>query len=241
MRIGNYKFNPNWIPSTITVLILPILVALGFWQLSRAEEKRYMLEQRSERLALPEFMIESIPEDLSELEHRRLVVKGHYLNQYPIYIDNKVYQGQVGYQIVLPLQISDSEQVILINRGWLKATESRSRLPEFTKIKTEVLLNGVVKLNSKDVASLGSGNRLGNDWPALVRWIDPVELDRDIPGNIASLVFLQDPVPEDGLKREWKFINSPPEKNISYAMQWFSLAGLLLIIYIVVNTKRLSK
>ncbi len=241
MRIGSYQFSPNWIPSIITVLILPILIVLGFWQLSRAEEKRDIFEQRTERLALPEYVLESVPEDLSALEYRRLSVTGHYLNQYTIYIDNKVYQGQVGYQVVVPLQISGQSDVILVNRGWLKATGSRSRLPIFKKIEDEVTLKGIAKLNPKDVASLGSGNRLGTDWPALVRWIDAIELDEDIPGNVASFMFLQDPTPEDELKREWTFINSPPEKNVSYAVQWFIMAGLLLIIYIVVNTKRLNR
>ena len=130
---------------------------------------------------------------------------------------------------------------MLVNRGWVKATESRSRLPTVSLVETELTLKGIAKLNPKDVASLGSQNRLGNDWPALVRWIDPDELNKVIAGKVAAFLFLQDSLPEDELKREWTFINSPPEKNMSYAMQWFTLAGLLLIIYIVVNTKRLNK
>ena len=241
MRIGNYKFSPKWIPSIITVLILPILIALGFWQLSRAEEKKYILEQQNASMALPEYFLDSIPADLSVIEYRKLVIKGRYLNQFPIYIDNKVYHGQVGYQIVVPLQLSGGSDVILVNRGWLKATESRSRLPVFKKIEHEVSLKGIAKLNPKDVASLGSKNRLGTNWPALVRWVDASALDKDIPGKVATFLFLQDPTAADELKREWKFINSPPEKNISYAIQWFSLAGLLFIIYIVANTRRLNK
>ncbi len=240
MRIGHYQFKPKWVPSILTILMLPILIALGFWQLSRAEEKQQILDQRNQRMALPKNVLTSIPKDLSEIEYRRLVIKGKYLNQYPIYIDNKVYQGQVGYQIVIPFMIAGSDELILVNRGWVKATESRSRLPVVPFIETEVTLNGQVKLNSKDVASLGSKNRLGNDWPALVRWVDPLALDKDIPGKVAPFVFLQDPEPIDELKREWVFINAPPEKSISYALQWFSLAGLLFIIYIVVNTKRIK-
>ena len=241
MRIGNYQFKPNWVPSIVTLLILPILIALGFWQLSRAEEKQQILEQRSERMALPEYFVKTIPAKLSELEYRKLVIKGRYLNQYQIYIDNKVHHGQVGYQIVIPLQITGTNELVLVNRGWLKATGSRSVLPVVSLIETEVMLSGIAKLNTRDVASLGSKNRLGTDWPALVRWVDPTTLDKVIPGKVAPFVFLQDPSEDDELKREWKFINSPPEKNMSYALQWFSLAGLLLMIYIVVNTKRINR
>jgi len=241
MRIGNYQFKANWVPSIVTALLLPVLIALGFWQLSRAEEKQQILEQRRERMQLPEYRLETIPEDLISIEYRKLVIKGRYLNQYLIYIDNKVHHGQVGYQVVIPLQLSGRDEIVLVNRGWLKATESRDRLPEVLLIDTEVTLSGVAKLDPKDVASFGSKNRLGHEWPALVRWLDPKSLNNDIAGEIAAFMFLQNPLPEDKLIREWKFINSPPEKNMSYAAQWFSMAGLLFIIYIVVNTKRLNK
>jgi len=190
---------------------------------------------------MSEYQLETIPTDLSQIANRKLGINGRYLNQYLIYIDNKVYHSQVGYQIVVPLKLAGRDDIILVNRGWVKATESRDRLPKVSLPDTELTLRGIAKLDAKDVASFGSNNRLGTDWPALVRWIDPESLDKDIPGKIASFVFLQDPQPADKLKREWKFINSPPEKNLSYALQWFSLAGMLLIIYIVVNTKRKNK
>lgn len=238
MRIGSFTFSPRLWPSLITLALLPVLISLGFWQLSRTEEKRQILTQQQEKKQLPQLTIDAQERTQQEVEYRRLIVTGNYIPEYQVLIDNKVYQGQVGYYIVTPLKIVNSDKVILINRGWVKATHSRDVLPDIETPQGQVTLTGVAKYRPKDVASLGSGNRLGNAWPALVRWIDIDKLAEDMRLNLKSYLFLQDKLPEDQYKREWVFVNSPPEKNFSYAVQWFSLATALLLIYIFVNTKR---
>ena len=40
-------FRPGWWPSIAVALLLPLLLGLGFWQLSRAEEKRALLASSS--------------------------------------------------------------------------------------------------------------------------------------------------------------------------------------------------
>jgi len=46
---------------------------------------------------------------------------------------------------------------------------------------------------------------------------------------------------EDGFVREWQPVYGvTPDKHRAYAMQWFTLALVLLLIYIGVNSKRIS-
>ena len=54
-------------------------------------------------------------------------------------------------------------------------------------------------------------------------------------------ILLQEPEQNSKLIRDWKIVVSPPEKNISYAVQWFSLALALIIIFIVVNAKKIKR
>ena len=49
-----------------------------------------------------------------------------------------------------------------------------------------------------------------------------------------------DPDQEDGFVRDWKPLRSGPERNVGYAVQWFGLAAALLVIYLVVNTHKLT-
>ncbi|HEY9031818.1 MAG TPA: SURF1 family cytochrome oxidase biogenesis protein, partial [Kangiella sp.] len=38
--------------------------------------------------------------------------------------------------------------------------------------------------------------------------------------------------------RQWELVASPPEKHIAYAVQWFGMALVLIILFIVLNLKR---
>ena len=241
MRIGRYQFSPKIIPTLATLVLLPVFIALGFWQLGRAEEKQQILDLNNKRQTMPVLELDRIPEDLSELEFRKLSISGRYLNDYQIYVDNKRFDGRIGYQIVTPLRLNNSDFVILVNRGWLASTGNREILPKIPQMTGQVQLTGTIKVRTRDIASIHDHNRLGEDWPALVLWPDPISLNKDIPGNVAPFVFLQDELPQDEFKRKWVLVSSLPEKSISYAVQWFSFAALLMIIYIIVNIKRINK
>ena len=113
-------------------------------------------------------------------------------------------------------------------------------LPDIPQLVAPHNIEGIAKIDTKDVASLGAGNRVGDNWPALVRWIEVTELQQTLPYKLKPYLLLQTNDTQDGLIREWKFSQSPPEKSLSYAVQWFSMAAALLLIYLIVNTKKLK-
>jgi len=240
MRIANYEFKAKLLPTLATLILLPVMISLGIWQLGRADEKRAMLQAQAERAQLPVYDIVDETTKPADLAHRRLKATGHFDSQHHIYIDNKVYQGKVGYDVVQPLLLENSDTAVLVNRGWIAATESRAVLPQVPHAASQQMIEGLARIDTKDVASLGAGNRAGKDWPALVRWIDISELQKSLPFKIKPYLLLQTNDTQDGLVREWKFSNSPPEKNLSYAIQWFSLATALVLIYLIVNTKKIK-
>ena len=56
----------------------------------------------------------------------------------------------------------------------------------------------------------------------------------------ASLVLL-DPSEPDGYLRQWQPPGFPPVRHIAYAVQWFSLAAALTVIYFVTNFRRAGR
>jgi surfeit locus 1 family protein len=55
------------------------------------------------------------------------------------------------------------------------------------------------------------------------------------------VILLLDESDEHGFLREWQPVYTvSPDKHLAYAMQWFTLALVLLLIYIGVNSKRIS-
>lgn len=241
MRIGPFQFQPKIVPTLITLVLLPVLISLGFWQVSRTEEKRAILEKQAEKLLLPPLHITGNAEPQENIVFRKLVVTGNYLADYQILVDNKVHKGQVGFYVVTPLLIEGTESTVLINRGWVKATASRDVLPSIETPAGNVTIHGIAKINTRDIVRFNDQNRLGTDWPALVLWPNIEELDEDIPYTLKPFLLLQASEPEEEYVRDWKLVNSPPEKNMSYAIQWFSLAIALLLIFVFVNTKRIKQ
>jgi surfeit locus 1 family protein len=210
------------------------------WQLHRAEEKRVLLAEKSRQEALPALDIQANTTTSAEdVRYRSLHATGKFATAYRIYIDNKVLHGQVGYQVVEPLVLQAGGEAVLVNRGWVAATASRDVMPEIKEFDAEQTVSGVAKLETRDVASLGAGNRSGENWPALVRWIDIAELQKGMPFQLKPYLLLQTNDNGDGLQREWTFVNSPPEKNQSYAMQWFAMAVVLLFLFGYLNTKKI--
>jgi len=52
---------------------------------------------------------------------------------------------------------------------------------------------------------------------------------------------LLDPGEPDGYLRQWQPPGFPPIRHIAYAVQWFSLAAALIVIYIVTNLRRAER
>jgi surfeit locus 1 family protein len=217
------------------------MLSLGNWQLNRAEEKRQIEKLQLEREALPPLGITGQKINTEELEYRKLSVSGKFMANTRILIDNKVHNGQAGFHVVTPLQINGTNKYVLVNRGWVPLQNgSRAQPPEYETSTEALTLNGIAKLKTKDLVTINDANRT-DQWPdvILVRWLDIEALAKETGLELLPFELLLDKENPNGFERDWKFVNSSPAKHISYAVQWFSFSLVLLIIYIVVNTKRI--
>lgn len=241
MRIGKFQFRPGLIPTIAVLILLPVLIRLGLWQLDRAQEKREIIAAQNEKLALPPLEISKALENTKDLQFHHLRITGTFSTQYQVFIDNKVHQEKAGYEVVTPIRIGQSQQYVLVDRGWVPMGATRTQLPTINTPDQQVTVMGIAKYNTKDVVSFGSANRSNQGWPAVVRWVDIKELAKESKLNLLPFMLLLDPEAKYGFVRDWKFVNMPPEKHISYAIQWFTMALALIVIYLVVNLKRIGK
>lgn len=241
MRIANYQFKPRLIPSLLVLILLPVLIRLGFWQISRANEKRAIIAAHNAEMALPPKRIDHALASAKGLKFHRLEIHGSFDDKYQIFIDNKIHQDKVGYDVVTPLRIANSQQYVLVNRGWVPMGKTRADLPTIKTPVHAVSIVGIAKYHTRDVASFGEGNRSNSGWPAVVRWVNIKEISKETGLNFVPFMLLLDPKSQYGFVREWKFINMPPAKHMSYAVQWFAMATALVVIYLVVNLKRIGR
>ena len=238
MRIGNLEFSPRLIPTLATLILLPILLSLGFWQLDRAEQKREILRQYEQRQSRTVLNLNKSVQEQEFFNYQRVEVTGRFDTTQQFLLDNKVYQGRAGYQVFTALLLSDSKQAVLVNRGWIPQTVSRKEIPIIPTPAENISITGRLKLDTGNSFQLGESGIQNDTWPRVIQWLEMAQIEKSLGYTVRPFVILQDPASPAGFVRDWYIKKISPEKNTSYAVQWFALALALVIIYLVVNTHK---
>ena len=238
MSVGTYGFSPRVLPTLVTVILLAVLAALGFWQIERGEEKQAIeaaFAQRTGDEVLSLARITPVPE---QHVYRRARAAGSYHERLTFLVDNRVHKGRVGYQVVTPLQLSNAGRWVLVDRGWVPLGESRTRLPQVPPPEGELTIGGYLALPQRPPLILGDPAALRPDEVQVVQWLDLDRIEGLLGDGVLPLVLRQQGGHDPALVKEWPVINMSPERHFAYAAQWFSLAVALLVIYLVVNLRK---
>ena len=235
------SFQPKWIPSLATALLLPLLFALGNWQLDRAEQKRLLQTAFAVNSTSPAVMVTELNTAAEKNRYRRVSALGQYDGEQQILLDNQVQDKQPGYHVYTPFKLAQLGQAILVNRGWVALGASRQQLPaiainaEQTATQTEI--TGRISEPANPGILLPAAGL--PSWPYVVQHIDYQMLSQHLGYPLLPAVLLLDPQLENGYSREWQpqFAGMGPERHTGYAVQWFGLTVTLLIIYLVMTVK----
>ena len=240
MRISGFNFTPGLWPSIATVLLLPFLIGLGIWQLERASWKQGLIDDQAERAQQAPVLLELLLERDETLQYRPVAVRGYYDLEHQLLLDNRTHQGHAGYHVLTPLLL-DQRRAVLVNRGWVPVGEYRARLPELPGSVDELVVNASIKLPPEKFFRLSDVEEANDGWPKVVQQMKLSQFEQQLGYSLLPIVLLQDPADEYGFVREWQAVYGvPPDKHRAYALQWFTLALVLLAIYIGVNTKRIT-
>jgi surfeit locus 1 family protein len=243
MQLGRLTFKPALVPSLVTLLLLPILLSLGFWQLRRAHEKEALQAAFQAAVNAAYVPVASLDPAAPEAQYRGVIAPGRYDADHQILLDNQVQDGQPGYQVFTPLRLTGQTQAILVGRGWVPLGPSRQQLPDLQVTTTAVTVKGRLSQPPSPGLRLAEPAGTTYSWPHVVQYVDYQRLAEALGYPLAPVVLLLDPAAENGYLRDWRpqFGGFGPERHWGYALQWFSLAAALVVIYIVVNTQRRSE
>lgn len=219
----------RWVVLAATVLGVTLTGRLGWWQLDRAAEKRALqasLEAGEKSAPLPASALLEPPPPLQ----RRVQLRGHWLADRTVLLDNRPMQGRSGFYVVTPLQLEGRKQVVLVQRGWLAFdAQQRNRVPEVATPASIVEIEGRVAVAPARLYQLGEAAS-----GAIRQNLDPASYARETGLPILPLAVWQTVASDAGdtLPRDW----APPDlglsKHYGYAFQWFALAALILCLYV---------
>lgn len=203
-------------PFVVGVLFGLLCVRLGFWQLSRAEEKRAMAAQIDAASTL--FDVSRI-EDLQRWQHVRL--RGHWLGDQTVFLDNQIREQRAGFDVLTPFVLDNGGGAVLIDRGWMPAPAQRTKLPDLATPAGPLMLTGWVRTPQLGGFRLDDGKEAGRIWQRP----DPAHFAaRGLA--LAPWLILQDSQADDGLQREWPRPDTGIATHQGYALQWFSFATM---------------
>ena len=217
------------------LIIILSMLRLGVWQLDRAEQKRAILEQTKSQSEQPLVGIESLLDDFSlDYRFREVSLDGSFLVDETFYIDNQTHNSQVGYHLMTPLQLKNSDITVLINRGWISVGESRQQLP---KVNTP---EGGVKIVGRLNLPAAQPPLWDEDYPvssgAVWQYLPVQEYAAQMQRKVLPLVveLAPDQAGSEGLRQQWSTINDKwVAKHQGYAFQWFAMALAFFIACLV--------
>ena len=207
---AGYSFRPRGWALALSAAACAAGIALGNWQLERAAQKRS-----------------------AATSVEQLALRGELEPKYTVLLDNKIHRGAPGYHVVQPLGLAGGKHV-LVNRGWVPAGATRDRLPEIPTPAGEVALSGARLQHFAQAYAPDATKPLGKVW-------QNVTLEHFSAWSGLALepyVIEQHSALDDGLVRDWPQAESGAMKNESYALQWYSLAALAVVLFFVLNIKR---
>lgn len=214
-------------------LLLALLCSLGFWQLSRGEQKKLLIEQQqvaatAEALDLnPQTMV-----DKEAFRYRRVMLSGHYDQTHQVLIDNQILDGKPGYLVLTPFLPDNGTPAVLVNRGWVGLGASRGILPNLDVNTPVRQIQGRINHFPEPGIRLKGGEIPGDTWPVRVQVIDSQLLADKLAYALADYQIELDPAQSEGYQRRWKTaVAIPPEKHRAYAVQWFGLALTLTALF----------
>jgi len=210
----------------IALCIAPGLASLGFWQLDRAEQKEMLLAQwRSDRHEHTDLMAL-----LAQWQGNmyRFEATGRFLSNHYLLLDNRTRQGIAGYEVVALLTESKTSQLLPVNLGWLAADPNRTVLPELELPEGQVTLSGRLRVIPKPIVLADTEWEQG--WPKRVQWLDISRLKAVVSDPLVARELLLDQPVIEGAVTEWGVAGISPEKHIGYAVQWFAMSAMVLLM-----------
>lgn len=240
IEVGVFHIRINLLVAACVLMTTAAFGRLGIWQLDRAAEKvdaQQILEIESSVNATP---IEDIPAGHlhpanGELQNRHVALRGQYENDRTVLLLAEFFEGLIGFGVVTPFRLASNNQLVMVSRGWTTGILPPDTPPDLK------IVDGYQELNAQIFVPPPNARIIPSQIDASVWPLRMRSLELDVLSEI-----LQEPLfpfevrlTEDQpgtLVRHWPAVSADVNQNLSYAIQWFSFAILVLFISILASS-----
>lgn len=220
----------KWQLITVAALLGVVITAsLGRWQLSRASQKEQLqaaMAAQSEKFVVDAAALRSSTQTTSLL-HQRASLKGTWVSERTVFLDNRQMNARVGFFVLTPLRL-EGGGVILVQRGWVPRNfTDRTVLPS---VETPL---GVVQIEGRMAPPPSKLYEPGASSGSPIRQnIDLVQFAAESGLELLPVTLRQTGAASEGMDRQWPAANLGVDKHYGYAFQWFGLSALIAGLYL---------
>ena len=229
------KFNPGIRITIFFVFFAILFFSLGLWQIERGQAKTTILAEFEDNLS-------NTPTYLNQESKKwdRVYVKGIWDSSKQILVDNVINRGVVGYKVLTPLRIIETNQLILVDRGWIKQNKFRDILPNIELVEGDEVISGI--LEYPELGLVLSEELISKEWPKVSQTKSLEVISKEYDEFIYPMILLADPI----LKNSLEYIkitptNMTPTKHYGYSAQWFLMFLVLCLMYLWYGFKKNEK
>jgi surfeit locus 1 family protein len=234
---------PHPLFGLLAVVAAIAFVLLGRWQWQRAAEKQALASaftagSQAQPAPLAAASLAALP------RYARIEVSGQPDGTHQFLLDNISRDGHAGYEVLTPLALADG-RTVLVNRGWLPLRAgARALLPDVDLDPAAAAsVQWQTRVDELPVAGLALGHQApatDQPWPKLASFPTTAELSAALGRALEPRQLLLDSAAPAGYQRDWQPASASfgPLRHQSYAIQWWSLAALVLVLYLYMNLRR---
>jgi surfeit locus 1 family protein len=232
-------FSRRWIVSTILAVgAVGVMVRLGIWQLDRLSQRREFNARVEKQLDEDTLLLDAdkLDLDLYSMEYRTVEVRGEYEYSKEVVLLNRYWRERLGVDILTPLRIANTDQYVLIDRGWVPQEDYRNGDLAQYQVSGQQLVRGRLRRGESYPTFGGAADpTLAPGQERLEQW-NVVNVDRIAEENGHNLlpVYIQEendandnepPIPGESS------LDLTEGPHLGYAIQWFTFATILLVGY----------
>jgi surfeit locus 1 family protein len=211
------------IPTLLLLIVVAVTVRLGFWQRDRAHQKEALQAQITQFESAPAQTIGAAPIALKDIEFHRVRAVGQFVPQQVVYLDNRPYNEQPGFYVVMPFKLRDGGYV-LVNRGWLpRNMNERTTIQPYDTPKGEVEIEGIARADASTAYELGEGGSAAHQAIRQNLKVESYAMETGLP--LQPFVIQQLSDDGDKLVRDWPAPTTGVERNYGYMFQWWGMAA----------------
>ena len=215
-----------------SLVFFPITILLGIWQINRADEKNNIMDQYAELIKKPPIQLAN---SYQYSNWEPVYGEGVYLDEI-IYEDNAISNGKAGYKVYHLFELVTGEN-IFVNRGFIERKPMKNDLPEVSVPEGLFFIQGNVLLKQKNAFA----KEINESDSRIIQEFNLANIKRKRGlENKEIYDFLFNLAPSDPFKLVpiEKPISMSASKHIGYAIQWFGLSVVLVVMTLIAFLKK---